>query len=125
MTVEHLTVQMLQDIVASAVTVECAKATHNNQFSPNRQVNAQVSHWYIANIAVNGKPIGLFAQFHGLNLEMLIPSVKNRYNTKKEAFAAVVETFADALSGIVPSWNTTQDDDDCFAEIIESLKAVK
>jgi hypothetical protein len=89
------------ELVTNAIIVECVKGTHAHEnLSPEHQVNAQIAHWNISSITINGVEItewaaSLVQENQWVNIDLL--GMTDRFKTKKAATQRVVEFMVELL----------------------------
>ena len=104
------------ELVTNAVVVECVKGTHaHTNLSPEHQVNAQVAHWNISTITINGVEITEWATSlsqgsQWVNIDLL--GMSDWFKTKKEATQRVVEFMTELLDNSDPSGDPYAWDED-------------
>lgn len=113
------------ELATNAITIECVKNTHDNQHAPVYQTNAQVSHWNISAVNINGTPIADWCAQFGVDVEEQFGHYfTNPFKTKKQALAWAVETFADFIQSIDPeeNWFRTEEVIDACTAAFTSIK---
>ena len=112
-------------IATNAITIDCVKNTHDNQHAPVYQTNAQVSHWNISAVNINGTPVADWCAQFGIDAEECFGHYfTNPFKTKKQALAWAVETFADFTASVDPeeNWFRTEEVIDQCAAAFTSIK---
>jgi hypothetical protein len=117
------------ELATNAITIDCVKGTHAHlNLSPMHQKNAQVTHWNISAVNINGTPIADWcAQFELDAQDLFGHYFTNPFKTKKAALSWAVETFADFVQSIDPeeNWFRAEEVIDACAAAFTSIKGGK
>ena len=97
MTIEHLTVQMLQELVANAVTVTVEKKYRENEWSAHRVVNKQVFRWVPTEIHINGIEFAQWCESFSISAEFMGQWLWGIQDTKKAVQTVIVESLTEKI----------------------------
>lgn len=116
------------DIATNAITIECVKNTHANSHAPVYQVNAQVAHWTISAVNINGIALADWCEQFSVDADAFRYLMTGKHRTKKAALQEVIADFARFLEGIDPeeNWLGVSDEHlELMSAAFESVKAGK